>query len=147
MAASALVLVYRRDAFERETNRAAAVEKGLKLEPPKTWEQLDALARFFHGRDWNGDGNPDSGISLVLGADSEGLGDATFLARAASLGQHPDQYSFLFDSSKMEPRIETVPFVEALAGLIALKAAGPPGMERFDADGRVKRSGPGRSPC
>ncbi len=35
----------------------------------------------------------------------------------------------------MEPRIETAPFVEALAGLIALKAAGPPGMERFDAEG------------
>ena len=33
----------------------------------------------------------------------------------------------------MEPRIDTEPFVEALAGLIAMKAAGPPGMERFDA--------------
>src|SRR5262249_47400871 len=59
---SALVLVYRRDALERETNRTAAGEKGLKLEPPKTWGQLDALARFFQGRDWDGDGSPDFGI-------------------------------------------------------------------------------------
>ena len=131
--ASALVLVYRRDAFESESNRAAAAKQGLKLEPPRTWEQLDALARFFQDRDWNGDASPDSGIAMVLGDDPEGLGNATFLARAASLGQHPDQYSFLFDSGKMEPRIDTEPFVEAMAGLIAMKAAGPPGIERFDA--------------
>src|SRR5262249_12867673 len=118
----------------RAENRAAAGEKGIELEPPKTWEQLDALARFFRGRDWDGDGKPDHGISMVLGADAEGLGDATFLARAAAVGQHPDQFSFLFDSEKMGPRVETEPFVEALSGLIALKATGPPGMEAFDAD-------------
>src|SRR5262249_1888276 len=76
----------------------------------------------------------DFGISVVLGDDPEGLGNATFLARAASLGQHPDQYSFLFDSEKLTPRIDTEPFVAALGGLAALKASGPPGMERFDAD-------------
>lgn len=130
---SALVLVYRRDAFEHEVNRAAASEKKLKLEPPRTWGQLDALARFLQGRDWDGDGQPDHGIALVLGADAEGLGNATFLARAASLGQHPDQFSFLFDSDELGPRIDTPPFAEALTSLVALKAAGPPGMEKFDA--------------
>ncbi len=130
---SALVLVYHRDAFEREANRTAAAGQGIKLEAPKTWGQLDALARFFQGRDRDGDGSPDFGISLVLADDPEGLGHATFLARSASLGQHPDQFSFLFDSEKFMPRIDTEPFVEALGGLLALKAAGPPGMERFDA--------------
>jgi multiple sugar transport system substrate-binding protein len=129
---SALVLVCRRDALEREANKAAARAQGLTLEPPATWEQLDALARFFQGRDWDGDGRPDQGIALVLGADSEGLGDATFLARAASLGQHPDHYSFLLDSEKMTPRVDTPPFVESLQALIALKACGPPAMERLD---------------
>ncbi len=83
----------------RRTAKAAA-EKGLKLQPPRTWEELDALARFFQGRDWDGDGQPGHGIALVLGDDAEGLGNATFLARAASLGQHPDQFSFVFDSGK-----------------------------------------------
>jgi multiple sugar transport system substrate-binding protein len=127
------VLVYRRDAFEREANRAAAAEKGISLEPPKTWGRLDALARFFQGRDWDGDGQADHGIALVLGGDAEGLGNATFLARSASLGHHPDQFSFLFDSDKMAPRIDAEPFVQALSGLIALKAAGPPKAETFDA--------------
>lgn len=140
---SALVLVYRRDAFEREANRKAANDKGIKLEPPRTWDQFDALARFFQGRDWDGDGHPDHGLSIVLGADAEGLGDATFLARAASLGQHPDQFSFLFDSGKMAPRIDTEPFVEALGGLVALKSTGPTGLDRFDAEAARKafRSG------
>src|SRR5262245_6587945 len=34
----------------------------------------------------------------------------------------------------MTPRIDTPPFAEALRGLAAWKAFGPPGLERFDAD-------------
>ena len=130
---SALVLVYRRDAFSRQANRDAALAAGITLEPPATWAQLDALARFFQGRDWNGDGSSDHGIAAVLGQDREGLGDSTFLARAASLGQHRDQFSFLFDADSMAPRIDTPPFLEALRGVIAWKPWGPPGMEAFDA--------------
>jgi multiple sugar transport system substrate-binding protein len=130
---AALVLVYRRDAFERDANKAAARQAGLSLEVPATWPQLDALAKFFQGRDWNGDGQPDFGIAAALGADSEGVGDASFLARAASLGQHRDHYSFLFDSDALAPRISAPPFVEALEGLVAWQAVGPPGMKGFDA--------------
>jgi multiple sugar transport system substrate-binding protein len=130
---SALVLVYRRDAFENVANREAARQAGLSLEhPPATWPQLDALAKFFEGRDWNGDSAPDHGIALALGADTEGIGDATLLARAASLGLHRDHYSFLFDADNMRPRIASPPFVLALQDLVALKTCGPPGMGKFD---------------
>jgi multiple sugar transport system substrate-binding protein len=130
---TALVLVYRRDAFTRQTNIDAASTAGIKLEPPATWNQLDALARFFQGRDWNGDGTADHGIAAALGPDSEGVGEATLLARSASLGQHRDQYSFLFDSDSMVPRIDSPPFVEALRGMSGWKAFGPSGIEKFDA--------------
>jgi multiple sugar transport system substrate-binding protein len=129
---SALVLVYRRDAFE--SSREAARAAGIKLEPPETWAQLDALARFFQGRDFDGDGQAESGIALALGPDVEGVGDAIFLARAAALGQHPDQYSFLFDADDLTPRINSPPFVEALEGLVALKQSGPPRVATFDAE-------------
>ncbi|AGA27555.1 ABC transporter substrate-binding protein [Singulisphaera acidiphila] len=129
---SALVLAYHRDAFESETNLAAAKEAGFVLKPPETWEQFDTLAKFFHGRDWAQDGKPRSGVALALGPDPEGVGDATYLARAASLGQHHDQYSFLFDADSMAPRIDSPPFVEALQGLTALKAYGPSAIESFD---------------
>lgn len=128
-----LVLAYHRDAFEREANRDAAKEAKLDLKPPETWAQFDALAKFFHGRDWDQDGKPQSGVALALGTDPEGVGDATYLARAASLGQHHDQYSFLFDADSLAPRIDSPPFVEALQGLAALKAFGPPGIASFDA--------------
>ena len=132
MGASALVLVYRRDAFSRPTNIDAAHEAGITLQPPSTWAQLDALAGFFQGRDWSGDGAPDHGIAAVLGQDSEGLGNTTYLARATSLAQHRDQYSFLFDADSMTPRIDSPPFVEALRSVTAWKRHGPPGIDRFD---------------
>ena len=130
---SALVLAYRKDALERAENREAAIAAGLTLEPPTTWDQLDALAWFFQGRDWDGDGTPDSGLAAALGSDPEGVADALFLARAAALGQHRDQYSFLFDSDSLRPRIASPPFVEALRGVVRWKALGPPEMEGFDA--------------
>ena len=130
---SALVLVYRGDAFKREANIAAARAQELTLEPPSTWTKLDSLAKFFQGRDWDGDGKPDFGIGLAMAADPEGVANTVFLARAASLGQHPDHFSMLFDTDKMVPRIEGPPFVEALRSLVALKELGPPGMDRFDA--------------
>ena len=146
---SALVLVYRRDAFERDANRAAAAEEGLKLEPPRTWS---AARRRWPSSSRAATGTataaPITGSLSALGADAEGLGDATFLARAASLGQHRDQFSFLFESDDMAPRIDTPPVRRGAAGLVALKAAGPPGMDRFDAERpRASRSAPGRSPC
>ncbi len=49
---SALVLAYHRDAFEHEANQAAAKNLSFALKPPETWEQFDALAKFFQGRDW-----------------------------------------------------------------------------------------------
>ena len=75
---------------------------------------------------------PDHAIAAVLGQDSEGLGDATYLARATSLAQHRDQYSFLFDTDSMTPRIDSPPFVEALRGVIAWKRLGPPGIDKLD---------------
>jgi multiple sugar transport system substrate-binding protein len=131
---TALVLVYDRAAFDRPENRAAAEKESLVLQPPQTWVQFDALARFFHGRDWDGDGIADQGVALPLGSDAGFLGEAVFLARAASLGQHHHQYSFLFDADTMLPRIDAPPFVEAARALAALTASGPPGMAGFDAE-------------
>ncbi len=130
---SALVLIYRQDAFRKEANQKAAQEAGLTLEPPKTWKDFEILARFFQGRDWDGDGKPDHGVSLALGEDSDGLANSIYLARAAASGLHRDYYSFLFDADSMAPRLTTPPFVEALASLASLSKCGPPGMEKFDA--------------
>ncbi len=129
------VLIYRRDAFSSEANRQAAKQASLTLEPPKSWDQLDALARFFQGRDWNGDGEADHGLAVALGADAEGVGMATYLSRAAALGQAPDQFALLFDADgpDLTPWIASEPFVEALRGMAAWRDCGPPEMTSFDA--------------
>lgn len=142
---SALVLVYRRDAFESPANRQAAeaMKPPLTLEPPSTWEQFDALAKFFHNRDWDGDGEPEGGLAVALGRDADRLGESIYLARAVGAGQPRDQYSFLFDVDALRPRVTSPPFVEALEALVRWKAFGPEGMAEFDGEAarRAFRSG------
>lgn len=135
-----LVLVYRRDALEAESVKNDAQKTQLELDRdrksirlPRTWEELDSLARLLHNRDWTGDGQPDLGISVPLGPDPEGVADAIYLSRAASLGQHRDQYAFLMDSGDGSPRVASPPFVEALRDLAAWKTLGPESMKAFDA--------------
>lgn len=130
---SALVLIYRQDAFRREANQKAAKEAGVVLDAPKTWKDFEALARFFQKRDWDGDGLPDFGVSLALGEDTDSVANSVYLARAASAGKHRDFFSFLFDAETMAPRLGSPPFVEALASLVSLRDCGPPGIEKFDA--------------
>lgn len=131
---TALVLICRRDVFHRESLRTEAEKTGVKLEPPRTWRQLDALAKFLDGRDWNGDGTPDHGIAFPFGHDPDGVSTSLLLARAAAYGQHPDHLSFLFDSDTMEPRLDQPPFVEALRDLFALRALGPGGVSEMTAN-------------
>ena len=100
---SALVLVYRRDAFESDGNREAARQAGLSLEAAGDLDAARRPGQVFPGprlerrrqarsrhRAWRS------------GRTTEGVGDAVFLARAASLGQHRDHYSFLFDSDAFD---------------------------------------------
>ena len=131
---SALVIAFRRVAFENPSLVEEARQAGLTLKPPETWDQFDALARFFQGKEINGDEHPDYGVALAWGDDSAGVGNATFLARAAASALHPDQFSFLLDSETTEPRVTSPPFVESLQALVALKEAGPPEASGFDAN-------------
>ena len=132
---SALVLVYRRDAFESEANRAAAQQAGLTLEAADDLDAARCPGQVLPGPRLERRRQPDSRHRAgARGRTPEGVGDATFLARAASLGQHRDHFSFLFDSDDMTPRIDTPAVRRGPAGSgRAGRHAGPPGMERFDA--------------
>ena len=131
---SALVVAFQRSAFTNPALVEAAGTAGLTLQPPRTWDEFDALARFFHGRDLNGDGQADHGVAFAWGPDPEGVGDAVFLARTAASALHPDQFSFLLDSETTEPRVTSPPFVESFQALVQLRDFGPPGAAKFDAN-------------
>ncbi len=117
---SALVLVRRREAFQSENNRAAALAAGVALDPPATWDQLDAQVRFFEGRDWNNNGQPDHGLAIATAVDPDRMLTLAFLARASTLGQPPDQFDLLFDAETMDARLSSPPFVEALVQTLAI---------------------------
>jgi multiple sugar transport system substrate-binding protein len=134
---SALVLAYRKSALSEapDSLKDAAKSAGIALEAPATWEALEQLARFLHGRDLDGDGQPEAGISLALGQDdAEEVALSILLARAAAGGLHRDYFSFLMSTDTLEPWIDLPPFVEALAGLAALASSAPEGAAGFNAE-------------
>ncbi|MCC7206329.1 MAG: extracellular solute-binding protein [Anaerolineae bacterium] len=64
----AQMLYYRKDILtDPQWQEAFKAETGMDMPvPPTTWQQLLAVTTFFNGKDWNGDGDPDDGISLHL---------------------------------------------------------------------------------
>lgn len=93
-------------------------------EPPQTWSDYLRLAELFSDREKLSDlapppDQPWHGAVEPLGPGWAGL---MFLARAASLAKHSDNYSTLFDIKTMRPLIDGPPFVRALEELVAAAA-------------------------
>ncbi len=102
-----------------------------------TWEDVLKIAKFFNGKDWNGDGAPDDGITLHLKVGGQGF--FHYMAMSAPYvtipapGDDPtkvDKYHniYYFDPDTMEPLINSPGHVKALETLIALSKEGPSAM-------------------
>lgn len=135
MDGDAQLLYYRNDilsdptwqeAFKAETGKDMVV-------PPQTWQQLYDITNFFNGKDWNGDGDPDDGISLHLQAG--GQGHFHYGTLAASFAVTPAEGDdarkvtkydnvFWFDPDDMTPLINQPGHVMALEFLQKLAATG-----------------------
>jgi multiple sugar transport system substrate-binding protein len=46
---------------------------GNDLGVPTTWDELIAIAEFFNGKDLNGDGQPDNGVSMHIKVGGQGM--------------------------------------------------------------------------
>ncbi|BEH08988.1 sugar ABC transporter substrate-binding protein [Geobacter sulfurreducens subsp. ethanolicus] len=123
-------LQYRKDLLENAEYRAAFKKQtGRELAVPKTWPELQEVARFFHGRKL-GDGRVISGIAEVTVSDAL-LGNQ-FIKRAAPYAKHPNvKGGFYFDLKTMEPLINTPGFVKALEDFVAAQDLYPPGGKTF----------------
>jgi multiple sugar transport system substrate-binding protein len=79
--------------------------------PPKTWEQVRDVAKFFNGKDWNGDGKPDNGISMHLKVGGQGFFHFMTLSAPYVVlpGNTVDRYHHMywFDPDTMEPLINS----------------------------------------
>jgi multiple sugar transport system substrate-binding protein len=126
------ILYYRRDVLSNPSwQERFKAEVGYDLPvPPRTWQQVLDIARFFDGRNWDdGDANPDSGMVLHLKTGEQG--HYHFLSLSASFaitpGEQIDQFHnvYWFDPTDMKPLINGPGHVAALEFLQQLNETGP----------------------
>jgi multiple sugar transport system substrate-binding protein len=123
-------LQYRKDLLDNPKYQAEFKKQtGRNLEVPKTWPELQEIARFFYGKKLP-NGETISGIAEVTVSDAL-LGNY-FIKRAAPYAKHPDvKGGFYFDLETMEPLINTPGFVEALKDFIAVQDLYPIGGQKM----------------
>jgi multiple sugar transport system substrate-binding protein len=108
------MLYYRRDVFD---------EMGLK--PPRNWDEYMAAAKATHGRDLNGDGEPDYGSCIFKKRNAQSYFAIMSVAAAFSQTQGTGQ-GFFFDPETMKPLINNEAWIEALNVYKATGEFGPP---------------------
>ena len=114
----AQVLYYRKDIIDDPKWQAEYKEETGEDMPVAmdTWEDVLKIAQFFNGKDWNGDGDPDDGITLHLKVGGQGF--FHFLALSApyvvtpAAGDDPTKVTkynnvYFFDPETMEPLINS----------------------------------------
>jgi multiple sugar transport system substrate-binding protein len=126
------VMYYRRDLLADPRHQAAFKQKyGYALGVPRTWDQFRDVAEYFNGKDLNGDGIPDHGLSLHLKVGAQGM--FHFMSFSAPFVIGPDNPKlYWFDPQTMKPLLESPGHVRALEVLIDLVRFGPKEMLNWD---------------
>lgn len=126
------VLYYRSDMLNDPDHQAAfEAEYGYAMPvPPRTWQQLLDISRYFDGKNWDSnDDEPDSGTVLHLKVGEQG--HYHFQSLSASFAMTPgpelDRYHnvYWFDPEDMTPLINSPGHVAALDFLLDLHETGP----------------------
>jgi multiple sugar transport system substrate-binding protein len=126
------VMYYRRDLLEDPAHRAAFQAKfGYPLGVPATWAQFRDVAQYFDGKDLNGDGVPDHGLTMHLKVGAQGMFHFMSFSAPYVIGpDNPDLY--WFDPRTMKPLVESPGHVRALQALVDLVKFGPKDMLTWD---------------
>ena len=137
------LLYFRKDVLaDPKWQEAYWAETGKDLPAePSTWQELLEITSFFNGKDWNGDDDPDNGISMHL--KGGGFGFFHFMSLSASFVVEPnpgddstirdDNYNlYWFDPKDMTPLINSPGHVAALEYLKELATAGSPSQVSWD---------------
>lgn len=126
------VIYYRRDLLTDPQHQAAFKQKyGYALDAPRTWNQFRDVAEYFDGKDLNGDGIPDGGVTMPLKAGAQGMFNYMSLSAPFVIGPgNPKLY--WFDPENMKPLVASPGHVQALATLVELARFGPREMVAWD---------------
>ena len=140
------VMYYRRDLFEDPAHQAAFKEKyGYDLKVPETWQEFRDAAEYFDGKDLNGDGTPDDGLTMHLKVGGQGM--FHFMSFAAPFVIGPDNPNlFWFDPETMDPLMASPGHQRAMETLIDLIQFGPEAMMGWSL-GEVVGPFPARRSC
>src|SRR5690606_19479676 len=119
------VMYYRRDLFEDPEHQAAFQEEfGYELRVPTTWDEFVDAASYFNGKDLNGDGEPDSGVTMHLKVGGQGMFHFMSFSAPFVIGpENPNLY--WFDPEDMRPLIDSPGHLRAMETLVDLVQFGP----------------------
>lgn len=123
------VFYYRRDLLTDPEHQAAFMEaEGYELPvPPQTWDQAIAIARYFNGKDFDGDGEPDSGVTMHLKVAGQAM--FHFMSFSAPYLIGPDnERLYWFNPEDMTPLITSPGHAQAINKLVELAQHGPEAM-------------------
>ena len=95
------------------------------LEPPRTWEDYLEIAKYFHGKDLNGDGTPDYGSCISKKRGAQAYWWITSIAAPFIQSQGTGQGAF-FNTETMKPLVNNEAFAAALDIYQESTKYGPP---------------------
>jgi multiple sugar transport system substrate-binding protein len=85
-----------------------------KLEPPATWEEYLAIAKRFHGKDLNGDGQPDYGSCIDRTSDVRTSAYMFWSIVSSFVQSQGTAQGGFFDPETMKPLVNNQAFAKAL---------------------------------
>jgi multiple sugar transport system substrate-binding protein len=95
------------------------------LEPPKTWDEYLEVAKFFYGKDLNGDGDPDYGSCISKARAQQSFWWIISIAAPFIQSQGTSQGTF-FDTETLEPLVNNEAFARAMDIYLETGEYGPP---------------------
>lgn len=119
------IMYYRRDLLQNQAHQDAfEAIYGYPLTVPKTWDQFRDIAAYFDGRDLNGDGRPDDGVSMHLKVGQQGM--FHFMSFSAPFVIGPENPTlYWFDPETMKPLLDSPGHIRALTAMVDLVQYGP----------------------
>ncbi|HRA46974.1 MAG TPA: extracellular solute-binding protein [Thermomicrobiales bacterium] len=118
------VLYYRRDVLtDQKWMDEYKTATGNDLRAPETWDEMLAIAQFFNGKDFNGDG-PGNGISMHLKVGGQGMFHYMSLSAPFVMGE-TNASNYWFNPEDMVPLIQSAGHVKAMQTYLDLAATGP----------------------
>ena len=104
-----------------------------RAEPPKTWQEVNAVSKELVGKTDPLTGLPAHGYLDPLKG-SGGYGFYFLENRASAYAKHPDDKAWLFDSDTMKPRVNNPAWVQAIQDVMDLIAANAYPADQINAD-------------